>query len=148
MMLYFFRNLSVTFTNNSLVPNTYSSQSSCHFVKCYRLCLKTAHLDSSVSPGLVFVRSFKGLQLRKALYSGTHSDEASNFSGLKGQVNYSYLEKEPSDKEIHLKEFVFEKRSDKDKNEMKRREKIGLATKGRVPWNKGKKHSPGTLLFH
>lgn len=34
--------------------------------------------------------------------------------------------------------------SDKDLKERRRREKIGLANKGRVPWNKGRKHSAET----
>lgn len=33
--------------------------------------------------------------------------------------------------------------NDKDYKEEERRRKIGLANKGRVPWNKGRKHSAG-----
>ncbi|KAI3815058.1 hypothetical protein L1987_14712 [Smallanthus sonchifolius] len=137
-------NLSVTCTNKNLVPNTCASQSFYHFVECDRLCLKTAHLVSRVSPGLVFVRSFRGLQLRRAFHQDPHSEEASNFSELRDQLDSSYLEREPSDKETGLNNFVIEKRSDKDKKEIERRQKIGLANKGRVPWNKGKKHTPET----
>lgn len=139
-----FRNLSVTCTNNSLVPSTSSSQSFYQFVECYRLCLKTAHLDYRVFPGLVFVKSSRGLQLRRALHWGPHSDESSSISELRHQFNSSYFDKDPSDKEIHTNNFVFEKRSDKDKNEIERRQKIGLANKGRIPWNKGKKHTAET----
>lgn len=32
---------------------------------------------------------------------------------------------------------------DMDQTEKERRRKIGLANKGRVPWNKGRKHSAG-----
>lgn len=96
-----------------------------------------------MSPGLVFIRSYRRLQLRRALHWGTQSEEASNFSELRRQINSSYLEREPSDYN-----FVVERRSDKDKNEMQRRQKIGLANKGRVPWNKGKKHTAGTFLSH
>ena len=34
----------------------------------------------------------------------------------------------------------------KDDKERQRREKIGLANKGRVPWNKGRKHSAGNEI--
>ncbi|KAI3803518.1 hypothetical protein L1987_31673 [Smallanthus sonchifolius] len=137
-MLYTPLNLSVTCTNNNLVPNTCLSQSFHHFLECYRLCLKTAHLDSRVSPGLQFARSFRGLQLPRAFNWSPHSEEASNFSELRSQLNSNYLER------FHLDNFVVEKRSDKDKNEIERRQKIGLANKGRVPWNKGKKHTAET----
>ncbi|KAI3712102.1 hypothetical protein L1987_70651 [Smallanthus sonchifolius] len=136
--------LSVTCTSKNLVPNTCASQSFYHFVECDRLCLKTAHLVSRVSPGLVFVRPFRGLQLHRAFHRDPHSEEASNFSELRDQLKSNYLEREPSDKETGLNNFVIEKRSDKDKNEIERRQKIGLANKGRVPWNKGKKHTPET----
>jgi hypothetical protein len=33
-----------------------------------------------------------------------------------------------------------------DHKERERRRKIGLANKGRVPWNKGKKHSAGNCI--
>lgn len=33
-----------------------------------------------------------------------------------------------------------------DDKERQRRRKIGLANKGRVPWNKGKKHSAGNCI--
>lgn len=32
--------------------------------------------------------------------------------------------------------------------ESQRRRKIGLANKGRVPWNKGRKHSAGIFLWN
>lgn len=34
----------------------------------------------------------------------------------------------------------------KDDKERLRREKIGLANKGRVPWNRGRKHSAGNKI--
>ncbi|KAK1416709.1 hypothetical protein QVD17_25825 [Tagetes erecta] len=132
-------NLSVTRTNNSLVPDTCFSQSLFHFVECYQLCLKAAaHLDPRVSPGLLFVRSFRRLQLPNAFNSNHHSEEASNFSELRSQIDSNYIER------FHVHNFVVEKRSDKDRNEIERRLKIGLANKGRVPWNKGKKHTAET----
>lgn len=63
---------------------------------------------------------------------------------LANQINSNYPEREPSAKENTSEYFFIEQRSDKDKNEMERRQKIGLANKGRVPWNKGKKHTAGT----
>lgn len=36
--------------------------------------------------------------------------------------------------------------NDEDYKEEQRRRKIGLANKGRVPWNKGRKHSAGNLF--
>ncbi|KAI7735867.1 hypothetical protein M8C21_017742 [Ambrosia artemisiifolia] len=134
-------NLYVIRTNKNPVPNTCSPQSFYHFVERGRLCLKTAHLVSHVSPGLVFVRSFKGFQLCKSFHWYPHSAKASNFSELRDQLNSN---REPSNNETHLNNFVFEKRSEKDKNEIERRRKIGLANKGRIPWNKGKKHTPET----
>nr|XP_043624423.1 uncharacterized protein LOC122595995 [Erigeron canadensis] len=132
-------NLYVTRTNNSQVPNSFLSQSFYHFLQSYRLCWKTAHLDFRVSPGLVFVRPFSRMKLCRAFYWGTHSEETSSLSELRHQFNSSYLESEQSNNEAH-----FEKRSDRDKNEMQRRQKIGLSNKGRVPWNKGKKHTAET----
>lgn len=62
----------------------------------------------------------------------------------RNQFNSSYLERESTAKETDSDNFFIEQRSDKDKNEMERRMKIGLANRGRVPWNKGKKHTAGT----
>ncbi|KAK1414346.1 hypothetical protein QVD17_30090 [Tagetes erecta] len=137
-------NFAVTCTNKNLVPNTCPSQSFYHFVECDRLCLKTAHQFSRVSPGLVFVRPFRRLQLRRAFHWDPRSEEASNFSELRDQLNSNFLEREPLDKQIQSNNLVIEKRSDKDKNEIERRRKIGLANKGRVPWNKGKRHTQET----
>ncbi|KAI3716222.1 hypothetical protein L6452_23413 [Arctium lappa] len=142
--IYFFRNLSVIYTNNSLVPNICPSQYFNRFVERYRLCLRTTQLDSGVSPGLVFVRSSRGLQLRRALHWGTPSEEEESNVRESKELNSSYLEGEPSDNETNLNKFVAEERSDINKNEIRRRKKIGLANKGRVPWNKGKKHSAET----
>ncbi|KAM0062504.1 putative nuclease associated modular domain 3 [Helianthus debilis subsp. tardiflorus] len=123
-------------TNKTPIPNTCTPQSLYRFVQCGRLCLKTSHLDSRMSPGFVFLRSFRGLQLRRVFHWNPHSEEAANFSELRDQLS--------SSKNTHSNNFVFEKRSEKDKNEIERRRKIGLANKGRVPWNKGKKHTPET----
>lgn len=47
--------------------------------------------------------------------------------------------------EIHFScfdEFDFE-----DDPELVRRRKIGMANKGKVPWNKGRKHSAGNTIY-
>ncbi|XP_071691909.1 uncharacterized protein [Rutidosis leptorrhynchoides] len=140
-MLFSHLNLSVTCTNNSVISNILPSKN----VECYQLCLKTAPSDDiRLSHGLVFVRSYRGLQLCRAFHWGTHSDEESNLLELRRQINSSYLDSEPFVDEVNLNNFVVERRSDKDKNEMQRRQKIGLANKGRIPWNKGKKHTAET----
>ena len=36
---------------------------------------------------------------------------------------------------------------DEDLKERLRRERIGMANRGRVPWNKGKRHTPGNVIF-
>ncbi|KAL8242625.1 hypothetical protein R6Q59_012927 [Mikania micrantha] len=131
-------NFIVTCTNKNLVPNTCPSQFLYHFGECDRLVLKAAHPDSRVSPGLICVRSFRWLQLCRAFH---WDPRAPNFVELRNQLNLDYLESETSDKEIHLNRRIYEKRPDRDKNEIERRRKIGLANKGRVPWNKGKKHT-------
>ncbi|KAL7601478.1 uncharacterized protein LOC111919994 [Lactuca sativa] len=128
-------NLSVTYANNSLVPNTCSSQSFYHFV---------TPLDYTLSPNLVYVSSSREGQLRRLFHCNTHSNKASNFLESRNQFNSSYLERESTAKETDSDNFFIEQRSDKDKNEMERRMKIGLANRGRVPWNKGKKHTAGT----
>ncbi|XP_076886825.1 uncharacterized protein LOC143536795 [Bidens hawaiensis] len=123
-------NLSVICTNKNIAPTL----SFYHFVECDRLCLKTAHLDARVFPGLVFIRPFRGLKLHAAFHRDPNLDKASNFSKSRDQLISS---NEPNN-------FVIEIRSDKDKNEIERRRKIGFANKGKVPWNKGKKHTPET----
>ena len=40
------------------------------------------------------------------------------------------------------------KRVIKHEIEIQRRKKIGLANKGKVPWNKGRQHSPGMFQFY
>lgn len=137
-MVSFFRNLSVTYANNSLVPNTCSSQSFYHFV---------TPLDYTLSPNLVYVSSSREGQLRRLFHCNTHSNKASNFLESRNQFNSSYLERESTAKETDSDNFFIEQRSDKDKNEMERRMKIGLANRGRVPWNKGKKHTAGKESF-
>lgn len=109
-------------------------------MECYRLCLRTTQLDSGVSPGLVFVSSSRGLQLRRAFHWGNPSENIGEFK----ELNSGYLEGELSAKEINLNKLVAEEKSDINKNEIERRKKIGLANKGRVPWNKGKKHRAET----
>lgn len=109
-------------------------------MECYRLCLRTTQLDSGVSPGLVFVSSSRGLQLRRAFHWGNPSENIGEFK----ELNSCYLEGELSAKEINLNKLVAEEKSDINKNEIERRKKIGLANKGRVPWNKGKKHRAET----
>ncbi|KAL4589022.1 hypothetical protein LXL04_001924 [Taraxacum kok-saghyz] len=133
-------NLSVTYTNNNLIPNTCLSHSLHHFAERYQLLLKSTRLEHHPSPKLAFITSHRGLQLCSAF----HSDNASNFLNSRNHLHSNYLERESSPSEINPDNFFIEQRSDRDKNEMERRMKIGRANKGRIPWNKGKKHTPGT----
>lgn len=56
------------------------------------------------------------------------------------EVNPSLLEVKAMDKET---EADSDSDSDRKVKEEERRRKIGLANKGKVPWNKGRKHSEG-----
>lgn len=56
------------------------------------------------------------------------------------EVNPSLLEVKAMDKET---EADSDSDSDRKIKEEERRRKIGLANKGKVPWNKGRKHSEG-----
>lgn len=62
------------------------------------------------------------------------------------EVNPSLFEVKAMDKDTEADSLVSDdKLSDRKVKEEERRRKIGLANKGKVPWNKGKKHSEGTV---
>lgn len=80
------------------------------------------------------------------------SVEASETSDI-GKCCHSMVGIDSSASQILLEEALavssgdsLETLSSKEIKERQRREKIGLANKGRVPWNKGRKHSSGNWI--
>ena len=83
-----------------------------------------------------------------ALHSSVDASEISDIGkcfqymvGIDSSADKILLQEVPINRGDSLKSL-----SIKDIKERQRREKIGLANKGRVPWNKGRKHSAGNWI--
>lgn len=88
--------------------------------------------NSAASLNSIRQLELKSVATVRSLYSvfENHSEE----------VNPSLLEVQAMDRDTEADNI-----SDRKNKEEERRRKIGLANKGKVPWNKGKKHSEGRV---
>lgn len=95
------------------------------------------------SPSVVLVSSFPRLHCLGAAHSS--ADMAENCDIM--DICHSLLDINTHEKQSLSKEVPSVNDSSdslsKEEKERQRRKKIGQANKGRIPWNKGRKHSSG-----
>ncbi|KAL2476411.1 hypothetical protein Adt_37147 [Abeliophyllum distichum] len=128
-----------------------------HVIGCARIkpittyTIFPASLVKSISPsvgiGVGIASSSKGPYSYKAMHAGTYPGETP-------QVEESHKEQVISDlpmEQVLSEEIRVDNNGNsveisgcEDEKEIQRRRKIGLANKGKVPWNKGRKHSEET----
>ncbi|CAA2953475.1 golgin subfamily A member 6 22 [Olea europaea subsp. europaea] len=147
------RKLSASQLPINSIRRTLLSSHSHHVIECTRIKPSKTYkilgssLLKSVSPfvGLGLASSSKGPYSCKAMYTGTYQGETP-------EVEESWKEQVMSDLPMEqvLSEVIRAENNgnsveiSEDDKEIQRRRKIGLANKGKVPWNKGRKHSEGT----
>ncbi|XP_062011548.1 uncharacterized protein LOC133728152 isoform X1 [Rosa rugosa] len=115
--------------------------------------LNTEHLNYHLrvlrnrSPSFASVCSFPQLHYIGAMQIGVGMDEKCDIANL----SHSIVSRKPQEQQNVRKEVQLIGQNDstvsisnKDYKERERRKKIGLANKGKVPWNKGRKHSAET----
>lgn len=98
------------------------------------------------SPLFASVSSFPKLRYFGAMHISVGMDEICDIANLSHSiVSIKSREQQRLRKEVQLigQSDSTVSMSNEDFKERERRKKIGLANKGRVPWNKGRKHSAG-----
>ncbi|XP_022877430.1 uncharacterized protein LOC111395602 isoform X2 [Olea europaea var. sylvestris] len=130
-----------------------------HVIECARIKPSTlckifdASLVKSMSPsiglGLAIVSSSKGPFSCKTVQTGTFQGETPYIEpdgSCKEQGMFDFPMEQVSSKEIRVDSNANSVEISEFDNdyEIQRRRKIGLANKGKVPWNKGRKHSEET----
>lgn len=151
--LNFFRGLSFAYAPISGVPNTSQFPQMGYMVECSIYQSNTKLLKCGISvirnmpPSITSFTSFIGGHSYRALtrnfclrdvWHATQTCEP-QFGGKSSEGETK------SEEETHFScfdDFDFE-----DDPELLRRRRIGLANKGKVPWNKGKKHSAGNTVY-
>ncbi|KAK3030280.1 hypothetical protein RJ639_039863, partial [Escallonia herrerae] len=106
-----------------------------------------AYLVKNMMPLLSFVNSLKRLHSCGELHANVATGEVYNVADCFEHVpGADSSEEKTSTKEVDLGSFsnYMVSFSCEDHKENQRRRKIGLANKGKVPWNKGIKHSAET----
>jgi hypothetical protein len=130
------------------VPTTFSWPLSGYLVEDTQCHSNTVHFSHHVamvknmSPSLTFVSSFPRVHAFGALQISVDVGDASD----SGECHQS---KVSENRTLNGENRVIRSDSEdtiEDHKERQRRRKIGLANKGRVPWNKGKKHTAGNYF--
>lgn len=98
--------------------------------------------DSLLSPFNIFNRTNSSQSLLFMVDEGRNSNYGECY---KSKCSSGSFEKQVSSREIGDNDCPENLETENDK-EWQRRRKIGLANKGRVPWNKGKKHNLGKSM--
>ncbi|XP_059661446.1 vicilin-like seed storage protein At2g18540 [Cornus florida] len=145
--------LSVTYLPINRMPNTLLSPPFDYAVERTQFQLNTMQLNYRVSVvknmsppfGLIssFTVSSSFLALHTSISTGEKYDDG---ECCEQEVSGDSPEEQNKSEGIQLDNYSIyaESYSDKDYKESERRRKIGLANKGRMPWNKGRKHSAET----
>ncbi|KAK9269661.1 hypothetical protein L1049_001439 [Liquidambar formosana] len=101
----------------------------------------------NVSPSFSLVSSFTRMHSLETLQLGANVAETSEIGkSYQSKFNADSMEEHTFNEEVHLDGYSNSSLSSSNEHqkEIQRRRKIGLANKGRVPWNKGRKHSAET----
>ncbi|CAK9134111.1 unnamed protein product [Ilex paraguariensis] len=104
-------------------------------------------LVKKISPSFGFFSSFTGLHSRRGLHTSVTTGKKFHVLGCcEQELSFILSEEKTSNEETQLDSIPNTKESFnfEDHKESQRRRKIGLANKGKVPWNKGKRHSAET----
>ncbi|XP_057952332.1 uncharacterized protein LOC131146629 isoform X2 [Malania oleifera] len=97
-----------------------------------------------MSPSSVFIRSCSGVPSLTAVPISTDAGETSEV-GKHYQLDFrTDFPEKTLNNEVQLEDYFG---SDMSYREIQKRRKIGLANKGRVPWNKGRTHG-ADLIMH
>ncbi|KAL2496464.1 hypothetical protein Fot_40221 [Forsythia ovata] len=118
-----------------------------HVIGCARIKPITTYTIFAASVGIGLASSSNGPYSYKAMHAGTYPEETPQVEeSRKEQVISNLPMEQVLSEEIRVdnKGNSVEISGCEDEKEIQRRRKIGLANKGKVPWNKGRKHSEET----